>query len=675
VLVEGPSIHATIVGIFGFGSANNLLGATLVAFVPEQAQTALKGGGEWDSVSVAADPGVSPTVLRDRIQQVLPSGFEARTGAEQAQANSDDLKKNLSFITVALLIFAGIALFVGAFIIFNTFATLVAQRTRELALLRALGASGAQVRRSVLLEATVFGSIASLVGLGFGYLMAIGLHGAFSAFGATLPSGSLQVVPRTIIVSIVVGLGTTLAASAIPAFRAAGVPPIAALRDPEPGAYRPSGRRTVFGLLVTAAGVALLLLGLFGHPSNAGAIVGFGAAVVFFGVTILSPLFARPVARVLGAPLRTVAGRLARENAMRNPKRTSSTAAALMIGLAMVAFVAIFASSIKASARQTLEQTLKADYIVTTSQFTGFSQDVATQLRATGAFSAVSPIRQGSFGYRGQSQSLQGVDPATLPEVVHVPMSSGSVADLGDGDVLVYSKTASDNHWTVGQSIPVVFASTGAQRLRIVGIYTDNRLLGSFLVSLPTFERNYTQQLDQVVLAKIAPGVSSEQAKRAVQSVTKKFPNVQVQDQAEFRESQASQIDRVLALFIVLLVFSIIIAVFGIMNTLFLSIYERTREIGLLRAVGMARRQVRSMVRWEGTIVAVFGALLGTVVGVFFGWAMVHALKDSGVTIFSVPIGLLVTFVVLAGLAGLLAGLVPAWIAGRRNVLEAIATE
>jgi putative ABC transport system permease protein len=678
VLLQGPSMRATIVGIAGFGTADNLGGATLVAFDTRTAQQVLNAPGQFDAIEATAEPGVTPTELKTRIQRVLPDGYQAKTGQEAAQKASDDIKQALSFFNTALLVFAGIALFVGAFIIFNTFQILVTQRTRELALLRALGAVPAQVRRLVVAEALIVGLFTSIVGLAAGFLIAFGLQALLKAFGIELPSTALQLLPRTIVAAFLVGVGTTLISSITPAIHASRVPPIAALRESQPVEYRPSGRRSVMGLAVTAVGAAALLLGLFGGGSNAAAKVGLGAAAVFFGVAVLSPLIVRPVARFLGAPLprlRGTPGKLGRENAMRNPKRTASTAAALMIGLGLVAFVSVFAQSIKASSSKILEETLKADYIVSSSQFTGFSQDVADRLRKEPAFSAVSEFRQGAFGLAGHAQPIQGVDPATLPQVLHVEMKEGSVGALRDGDVLVFEDTADSHGWKVGDTVPAVFARTGKQDLRIVGIYTDNRILGNYIVTLSTFDQNFVEHLDIVVLAKTAPGTTAAAAKAAAERVATAFPNVQLDDQAEFRQRQADQINQLLGLITALLGLAIIIALVGIVNTLALSIYERTREIGLLRAVGMVRRQVKTMIRWESVIIAVFGALLGTAVGVFFGWAMVSALKDQGITVLSIPGGQLVIYVILAGLAGVAAAAFPARRAAKLDVLSAIAYE
>jgi putative ABC transport system permease protein len=675
VLLQGPPMRATIVGIVGFGQADNLGGATLVAFDLPTAEVALNGGGKFDAIEVTAKSGVSPQELKSRIAKVLPADYQAKTGEEAAQKTSDDIKQALSFFNIALLVFAAVALFVGAFIIFNTFQILVSQRTRELALLRALGASPAQVRRSVIAEAVVVGLFGSVLGLAFGFALALGLKALLKAFGIDLPSTTLQLLPRTVIAAFVVGVGTTLVSSIMPAIRASRVPPVAAMRESQPADYQPSPRRIVTGVIVTLLGAAILMFGLFGGASNAAAMVGLGAATVFFGVAVLSPLIVRPVARFLGAPLSKISGKLGRENAVRNPKRTASTAAALMIGLGLVAFVGIFAQSIKASSDKVLKETIKADYLVTTSQFTGFSQDVATRLRSDRAFSTVSEFRQGTFGLEGRATSIQGVDPATVQDVVKVDMKAGSVSALGDGDVLVFEDAATSHGWEVGDSFDAAFARTGKQRLHIVGIYTDDRILGPYVVSLATYDRNFVEQLDMVVLVKTAPGLNPPAARRAADQVAKSFPNVKLEDQAQFRKSQAAQIDQLLGLITALLGLAILIAAIGIVNTLALSIYERTREIGLLRAVGMMRKQVKRMIRWESVIIAVFGALLGTAVGIFFGWAMVKALSDQGITELAIPGGQLAVYVVIAGLIGVLAAIRPARKAAKLDVLSAIAYE
>jgi putative ABC transport system permease protein len=677
LLPQGEPKEERVAGIFKFGSSNNLLGASLVAFDTRSAQDLLGSKGKFDAIEVGADPGVSPADLRTRIGAILPDGYQAKTGAEAAAEGASEVKKALGFLNVAFLVFAFISLFVGAFIIYNTFSILVAQRTRELALLRTLGATPNQVRLSVMAEAIFVGLLASGVGLAFGVVIASALQGLMKAFGFELPTSTMQFLPRTVVVSLVIGVVTTWIAAVLPAIRASRVPPIAALRAPEPTAYRFSTLRTLAGAAVTTLGGVALLVGLFGGASNGVVLVGIGAAVVFIGVAVLSPLAARPLSAALGAPLPAIsklAGKLGRENAKRNPKRTASTAAALMIGLALVTLFTVLASSLKESATAAVERSLKADYIVNTPTFSGFSRDVARRFRRSPKFGAVAEFRQGAFGLKGRAQQLSGVNISDVLQVTEIPISAGALT-LGKDDVLVQQATADSNGWRVGSEVHVRFAKTGERTLTVTGIYDQNYLLGNFLVSTATYDRNFTEHLDYFVLAKRAAGVSADAADASVKAISKDFPNVRIQDQAQFRVNQSAQVDKLLGLFTALLGLAILIALVGIVNTLALSIFERTREIGLLRAVGMSRRQVRTMIRWEAVIIAVFGALLGTVVGLLFGWALVRALHDQGVTVLSLPVGRLAFDVVFAGIAGVIAAVLPARRAAKLDVLQAIRAE
>ncbi len=677
ILFQGPARTFTVSGVVGFGEADNLAGATLALFDLETAQEVLGRFGQLDDITVVAEDAVSATALRARIAAALPEGYEAVTGATVADEQSVALKEGLGFFKSALLVFAFVSLFVGAFIIFNTFSIIVAQRTRELGLLRTLGATPRQVMVSVMAEAGITGLVASAVGIGAGLLVAAGLQAMLKAFGIDLPSTKTQVLPRTIVASVVVGTVVTFVSSIMPARRASRVTPIQALLDVQPVTSGSLRRRIVTGVTVTGLGVAALLTGLFGGGSQAGALVGLGTAVTFVGVAMLSPLFARPLAGAIGAPLPRlgIPGKLSRENAMRNPRRTASTAAALMIGLGLVVFVTIFAASLKASATAALDETLKADFILSTSQFTGFSHDVAEQLRRSPEVGAVSPFRQGQFRLNGAAGFVTAVEPESIGQVASMEMLEGSIDSLDHGGVLVHRDVAEQHGWKVGDTIRLEFARTGMRDLTVGGIYGDDRLLGDYVISIATYQANFIDQLDAVVFVNAAPGVPISETRDAVSGVVAGFPNIEVSDQAQFKEKQAGFIDQLLGLVSALLGLAILIALFGIANTLGLSIFERTREIGLLRAVGMTRRQVRSMIRWESVIMAVLGALLGVAIGVFFGWAMTRALADQGIREFSVPAGQLLVYVVLAGVAGVLAAVLPARRAAKLNVLEAIAFE
>jgi putative ABC transport system permease protein len=348
-----------------------------------------------------------------------------------------------------------------------------------------------------------------------------------------------------------------------------------------------------------------------------------------------------------------------------------------MIGLGLVGFVAVFAASIKTSTADVLRSSVKADYIITPSSFAqdGFSPDLASTLASNPAFSTVSAVRQGFVGITGSTAQLEAIDPSTITKTFNIDMLSGSLSDLDQTGLLVDKTTAKAQNWKVGQAVDVKFTKTGSVPFRVVGIYDTNPLLGTYVISLSAFEQNFVTQLDAVVLATTAPGTTPQQAKAAVNEITKAYPSVKVEDQAQFRDSQASQVDALLGLVTALLLLAIMIALFGIVNTLALSIFERTREIGLMRAIGMSRSQVRAMIRWEAVIIAVFGAVLGLAIGVFFGWAMVQALKDQGISELSIPGGQLIIYVILAGLAGVVAAIWPARRASRLNVLEAITTE
>ncbi|HUR23289.1 MAG TPA: ABC transporter permease, partial [Acidimicrobiales bacterium] len=673
VLFRGPTEEFTVVGITGFGEADNLAGATLAIFEETTAQRVFSKVGRFDSIEAKAAEGTSTVELRDRIVTLVPPGVEVVTSKQVADESAKAVSQALGFLNTALLVFGGIALFVGGFIILNTFSILVAQRTRELALLRALGASRRQVMASVIAEAFAVGVFASVVGIGLGVLVAIGLQSLLKSFGIDLPASGVVLKPRTFIASAIVGVGVTVLSSISPARRASRIAPMAALRG---GAEEHGGslrRRSVAGAVVTAVGGAVLLFGLFGAGIS---LVGVGAALVFVGVALLSPLAAIPMARVIGAPFPRIAGmsgKLGRQNAMRNPRRTAATSAALMVGLGLVACVSVLAASIKASAADIVDDYLAADFIISTSNFLpNISTDLAPRLSREPELAAVSGLQTGQWRSNGQGRSLYGADPATVGQVLKFELTAGDPGALSRGEILVGEDELKDRALAIGAMLPMTFAQTGDTQLRIGGTFAKNQLLGDYLVSTATFDAHFPDRLDFVVLAKARPGVAPAAARAAVERVTDEFPNVEVRDQAEFKQQQEDQVNQILGLITALLLLSIIIALFGIVNTLALSIFERTRELGLLRAVGMSRRQVRSMIRGESVIIAVMGAVLGLAVGVLFGFAVVNALADEGIGAVIIPFGQLLTYVVLAGVAGVIAAVFPARRAARLDVLAAI---
>ena len=489
-------------------------------------------------------------------------------------------------------------------------------------------------------------------------------------------------LPRTVIVAIVVGTVVTFVSAFAPARRAARVPPVAAMRDAEISAHEGS-RRYWIGGGFSLLGAALLVLGLFGDvsssdaPGGAAGLVGGAAFLMFIGVAMLSPLVARPVALLLGwfpARVRGTTGVLARENAARNPRRTATTAAALMIGLGLVSFVAIFGASIKDSFAHIIDDTVKADFLVT-GGFEGFPSEAATAIRDALPDAQVVEFRNGSFQLDGSTKQLLAVGP-NVGDGVDIKLRPGAdLAEFADGGVLIYKDAAAENGWKVGDQLQMRFEKTGVVPVTVQGIFDENRTVGtSYLLSLDDYESNYTDQLDSLVAVRRPDGMSAAVAKRALDRALKPFPTVDAKDQTQYKDDQLMQINTLLNLLYALLLLAVLIALIGIVNTLALSIHERTRELGLLRAVGMTKAQVRTMVRDEAVIVAVFGSLLGLLVGIGFGRAIVAALSDDGIT-FTVPVIQLAVFVLLAGLAGFVAGAWPAWQASKRDVLESIASE
>jgi putative ABC transport system permease protein len=688
IIFESGREEFEIVGVLGFGESDNLLGATAAVFETETARRVLDREGVYDAISITVDEGADLDAVQAAVREELPGGVIVESTADVAARQSEELKEGLGFFQTFLLIFAAIALFVGSFIIFNTFSIIVAQRTRELALLRTLGASSRQIVWSVVLEAAVVGLIASVIGIVVGLGIALALQALLSAVGIDLPSTDTQLRLRTIVVSLVLGVGVAVVASIVPARNAARVAPIQALRETaeQIGSSR---RRFILAWIVTVLGVGALAWGLFGSdsasdalaaiglPDNAAVMVGIGAAVTLVGVAQLSPFIARPLAGGIGAPFRrrSVAAKIGRENAMRNPRRTASTASALMIGLGLVAMMAILAASLKASFFAVLDATVAADLTISSPSGALFSPDVATQVADAPGVGAVAAIRQAGFRVDGDDAFLTATDPASFSRLVDVGVSEGSLDELASDAIAVRSDVAVEKGWSLGDDVPAAFPSTGQRPLRLVAIFEQNTIAGDYLISIETYDDVYVEHLDSMVLVDGAEGVPSEQVREAVTAAAEPFPNVEVQDQTEFKEQQAAQFDVFLGIVTVLLLIAVVIALFGIINTLSLSIYERTRELGLLRAVGMGRQQMRRMVRYESVIISVYGAVLGIVIGIAFGWAILQAVSREFDTRFVLPGGQLLFYFIFATLVGVVAAIWPARRASKLNVLEAITYE
>lgn len=659
-----------IVGLANFGTEDNLAGATLAIFSFEEGQRVFDLEGRVSGIDVLAADGVEPGDLVERITPIAPEGAEVVTGDQQTQEQLDAFTEGIGFLTTALLAFAAVAVFVGAFVIHNTFRIIVAQRARELALLRAIGATGRQLTSMVAIEALAISVVASAVGVLAGTGLATGIKAAMNAAGLGIPDGPLTVEPRTIVVGMSVGVVVTLASSLMPAWRAASVPPVAAMREAQPPSTRRSLRgRAVAGGVVSLLGSAGVGAGLMLENGASLVLVGIGSLVIFLGVSVLAPIFAIPIARILGRPLPGVTGALARDNTIRQPRRTASTAAALMIGVALVSFVGIFASSIKASVSETLEGAFPADLSFSSTNFSvGVSPLLEARLEELAGFETVSSVRTGYIRIDGEELNVA----AFAPDVERVYDMGASIdpSSVGDG-MLVAEAVAEERGWAVGDSIEVEFATTGATHIEVVGTFED-QTFANYLVSTATYEENFTSRDASITLARLDEGVSVDQARAAAAVVLADFPNVDVNTRSEQIAEAEAEVDSLVNLFSGLLGLAVIIAVIGIANTLSLSVFERTREIGLLRAIGMSRRQVRRMIRGEAIIVALFGAVLGVSIGTGLGWAVVSSLADDGLGTFAVPTGRLVLWLGLAGVAGAIAASMPARRGARMNVLRAI---
>jgi putative ABC transport system permease protein len=690
VRIAGPGgvKRYRVVGIGEFGGGTALGGASIAQFTLADAQHLTAKEGRYDEILVAARPGTTPEQLKQRVQQVLPSSVTVRTGAETAQSESQDIKDNFSFLTIALLAFAGIALFVGSFLIFNTFSITVSQRTQEFGMLRTLGASARQVLATVLFEAVLIGLGASLLGLAGGAGFVALITGLFEALGFSLPTSGLIVSSRTVIVALVVGLLSTTLASFVPAIKATRVTPLEALREPgaDRGA-RPSTRRTVVAVVLGVLGALAIGMGLFATESAGAAfqLLGPGLILLFIAVAILSSRLIRPIAALVGWPLerlRGVTGRLARENTLRNPSRTTTTAAALMIGLALVTFVATFAFSLSKSVDEAIDKSFAGDLIlVNTDGFSRIPAGVAEQVRKVEGVETVSPVASADARIRGVGKDVVfGIDPPTLARVAKLDWKEGSDATLsrlGRDGAIAESEWAKDNGIDAGDRATVTTPTGKRAVYTVLGTARDEPgfFVESIAIPLGTFERDFAVSQNDNVIVGFDPGADFAAARAGVdRALARDFPNVESRSQQQLKDDQRDQINRLLLLIYVLLGLSIVISLFGVVNTLILTIHERTREIGMLRAIGTSRSQVRQLIRYESVITAMIGALIGAAIGLLLAIVAVEALAGEGLVL-SIPYLLLVIMLMLAAVAGVAAAIAPARRAARINVMEALQYE
>ncbi|HEY8104343.1 MAG TPA: FtsX-like permease family protein, partial [Gaiellaceae bacterium] len=680
----GPVERLRISGFFRFGSVSTIGGATLAGFDLPTAQRIFDKQGKLDEIAVAAEPGVAPAKLVADIQKTLPPSAEVKLASEQAKEDASDTNEFITFLQGFLLAFAGIALFVGSFVIANSLSITIAQRTREFATVRTLGASRRQVLGSIVVEALVVGVVASIVGLVSGLALAKGLFKLFDAVGFTLPNQGLLLETRTIVVSLLVGVLVTLLASLRPAIRATRVPPIAAVRE---GATLPESRfarfRTVGSLGLTAIGFAALGYGLFGSGLGTTQILlwmGIGALLIFVGVALFSARLVRPLAVVLGAPAARIggaAGKLARDNARRNPQRTASTAAALMIGLALVTLVATLAAGITSTFRGAVNDIFTSDYAITAqNNFSPIPTDAADAVAKVPGVEAVASTRTGEARVFNSTEFVTAVDP-DADKVLTLEWTEGSqrtLATLGADGAFVDDDYAKDHDLHVGSPITVQVPSGKKLQLEVNGVFNPpagGSPFGHVTFSSATFDREFENPKNLYTFVLMSGGITDENTK-ALETAMKDFPNAKAQTREEFVDNQIAGLNNILNILYVLLALSVIVSLFGIVNTLVLTVFERTRELGMLRAIGMTRRQVRRMIRHESVITALIGGVLGIILGVVLG-ALLIARVDF--IEFSLPTGQIIVFAIATIVVGILAAIFPARRAAKLDPLQALQYE
>jgi putative ABC transport system permease protein len=666
--------EAEVVGIAKFGTADGPLGASFVLFDLATAEELVAEPGKVDGIGVVADDGVSQTEVRDRIADTLSGedvAVEVITGDELTDENQDQLSTQFGFIRNFLLAFGLIAVVVGGFVIFTSFSFIVAQRQRQTALIRAIGASRRQILWSVVIESLLVGIFASLLG----YLLGVGL----ASLLATLmfaDQTQLAILPTSLLTALLVGTLVTFLSAFVPAWRASKVPPVAAMRAV---AVDTSGRSWIR----IAIGTVALLLGVLALVSGLGdggfQMIGVGIFFVFVALVVFGPAAARPTAAVLGRPLpwvKGIVGRLAQLNTGRNPKRTAYTASALMIGLGVVSLFLVLNASVRKSIDQIIDERFTGDYVVASEASMmggGLPNQVADDINALPDVDVAAGIRFGLAEVDGSATGISGVDPERAFDLFDVGVTAGNADDLNDGGIATTVDKAEDEGWQVGDEIEVTFAETGPQQVPLVALIDDDQLTGTFVVGTQLFEDNVPNSGDALILVRLADGVSVAEARPELQGVVDQFASAELQDLDEYKEANKAPFDQILIMMGALLALTIIIAMVGIVNTLVLSVVERTQEIGLTRAVGASRRQIRSAIRWEALLIAAFGLMAALTVGIVFGWVVVEALKDDGFSEFVVPIGALVTVTLVTGALTLLAAVFPAAWAARRPILSAIA--
>ncbi|MEU8469846.1 FtsX-like permease family protein [Streptomyces sp. NPDC029006] len=676
--VDGPVLTPVVSGVFTTDDGNVAAGGSLVLFDTPTAQALFGKKGTYDEIDVRAAAGTSQRALKATLDRALPAHLvETTTGRQLADDQARAISASMSGLRQTLLVFAGIALFVGTFIIANTFTMLVAQRTRELALMRAVGASRRQVTRSVLAEAFAVGAVAGVAGLAVGVGIGAGLRALLGSFGASVPDGPLVVRPGTVVAALAVGVLVTMLAAWLPGRRAAKIPPVAAMNSVHAKATTKSlVLRNTLGALCAGAGVAVVLAATSMDADAAQGPMGVGAVLLILGVFVLTPLLSRPLIAAAAPVLRVfgVAGKLARQNSVRNPRRTAATASALMIGLTLITGMTVMAGSLQTSIDKMAGAAIRADYVVSMANHGPLSPDVARRLAAADGVTASSPLRDGESRVDGGTEFLTGVNGADIGRLTDLKVTDGSFT-VGGTRVVVDEDAAGVHGWRAGSRFTAHFEDGGTRRLTVAGVYEGNDLLSGILLDNKVLTPHLTDPADMKVMVRTADGASGA-AKDRLEKILGSNPAIKVQDKQDISHETAQMFTLMLNMVYGLLAMAVIVAVLGVVNTLAMSVFERAQEIGMLRAIGLDRKAVKRMVRLESLVISLFGGVLGIGLGVFFGWAAGELLGTKMPTYELVlPWGRLAVFLLLAGVVGVLAALWPARRAARLNMLAAIKAE
>ncbi|MET9505964.1 FtsX-like permease family protein [Streptomyces sp. NPDC006622] len=676
--VDGPVLTPRITGVFTTDDGNVAAGGSLTLFDTATAQRLFGKSGTYDEIDVKAAAGTSQTALKAALDKALPKDLvETTTGQQLADDQAEMISASMSGLKQGLLVFAGIALFVGTFIIANTFTMLVAQRTKELALLRAVGASRRQVTRSVLIEAFVVGTVAGVTGLVAGVGIGAGLRSLMGTLGATVPDGPLVVSPGTVATALAVGVVITMLAAWLPGRRAAKIPPVAAMSSVHATASAKSlVLRNTIGALFSAAGVAVVIAATTMSGSDGQAPMGLGAVLLVVGVFVLTPLLSRPLIAAASPVLRIfgVSGKLARQNSVRNPRRTAATASALMVGLTLITGMTVMAGSLQKSIDKMAAEAIKADYVVSMANGNGLSPDVEKKLKATDGVAVTSPLRNAPTRIDGRTEYVTGVTGSAIGRLTDLTLDDGSF-EVGGAKVVVDDDTATSHGWKAGSDFTVSYEDGEKQRLTVAGVYQGNEMIQGIILDNTALAPHQDEPTDMQIMVKTSGG-ASDATKDRLEKALGVNPAIVVQSKQDLSDEIAQMFTLVLNMLYGLLAMAVIVAVLGVINTLAMSVFERSQEIGMLRAIGLDRRSVKRMVRLESLVIALFGGVLGIGLGVFFGWAAGELLGRSMATYELVlPWGRMALFLALAGAVGVLAALWPARRAARLNVLTAIKSE